>query len=1495
MANIKEYKIVINGLEESINAVDSLNKQLDALEKKINALQSKSVNIGVSSNANGNAKSSRANALSEEEKLLKQIEQTENKIKAYSKDVYRNYMSSKEELNKTLETQKQVAAQERLQANNYANTMKGLKQQLSDIKQVMQTTEIGSDIFKKYTAEANEITNKLKELEEAYSQFGRNVGNYKSAADGFNKIKVAVGDTTREYDNYRQAIKALRGEQFQLSQTLGQESKEYKDIHNAIKQLESAYKDLSVSSKFMDNMLDSMSTMTAFANVGVGLSNFFGIDDAAFDDAMRKMVGLSQALQGLEVLRQQWQADDSWLLKPFKAISGKVGELLTPLKENINSFFSNAFDSAFDMYAKHVKNSALNKIFDDIGDLRDRLGKVFDEIGKDEAIERIVKKYKDGLDEIGLSLEDIDEQVKFFKDDLESMDADTLKSAFVDTFSMEEFDSKLTTTGKNLKEHLNKWVGYFKVFGRTVSMVLKSIFSAGFLLFLPEIINYVMDFVKSLDWTKRAAEQATDALNTLNRTFEKRLEMLGSSYMKGEISSEEYLEEVYKKQADAISKQIDLLKERADAAKDNGVLGTGWFTQSENADFSGNRMSGETTVKSGMFNQLEVTVKNITEVEKAWRRANQAIKDGKDYVDKWAEDDTWYQRLKKGWESIFATVGQTEDVLKGMGNIKLSDTIAQFQEVSDKLSEGKITTDQYAKELAKLRDAMNDNAILNSVIANLDKYIPDEEVRKEIQNIINKIYELDDAFNMTSPQQIHKWNQVRIDAMKDGFDKTMAQIKENERYEIEQEAKTDEQRKLIEAKYERQRQDARERAAKENLQKAKEQGKKLTDAENQLMALRIENMKNGLKKRLAELDNQKRLELQKVKDNGIMVGELTAEINKKYDKLVLDEKRKWAFDMLRTYEDLAERINQLNKSTFDIEASTATQNVETRERRQEQSAGYSMITPSTYDDSKALEQYYAKVVEIKKEAAEKELQIEKERLDKQLEFDKREEELRHKRLIDENGGEYIQQLRAGLITQEQYDKLIEDENDAHKARMNAIDKQYASNLSATTQDSLEKTQKLYSDYYGNIINNLRKDKSKVDEIMSKQPVVDKGGWGIVNIGATSENYSNALKQYDELKQEIVKKQSELKRDLESGHISAQDFALRQSELDQEMKSIDEASKEMVERQKQVFGEFIQSIQPYVQAAFQGIQQIMQAVWDAQDYQIDKELDELDKWNEELDKKLQEQQDIVEKHKDNVESIEDELATARGDRRQHLIDQLNAEVDAQRAAQREEQRIQREQEKAKKREEALEKKRREQEYKRNVMQAFISWHLAIANGLATQPFLPVGIAMGALATTLGAIQYALVKSQKPYRIGGQLEGGLVKGKRHNADGSGGVPVGNTGIFVEGDEMIIRRESTMPNIDLLNYINNSKHKLSLDDFIDFYSNGKIKKNIISMSPKTKFADGGILPSLNSDIDINDRLISAMEAYANRPYYVTVTDIENRMNQVKYVRTLAGVEQQ
>ena len=461
-----------------------------------------------------------------------------------------------------------------------------------------------------------------------------------------------------------------------------------------------------------------------------------------------------------------------------------------------------------------------------------------------------------------------------------------------------------------------------------------------------------------------------------------------------------------------------------------------------------------------------------------------------------------------------------------------------------------------------------------------------------------------------------------------------------------------------------------------------------------------------------------------------------------------------------------------------------------------------------------------------------------------------------------------------------------DADIAHSAKMQQITDEKNNNIKKVELSTQNEISSAYEKYYNLQITNYREFQSKLNNEMNKNPIADKN-WGIVNIAETKRNYREVITASETTLRQLQEDKKKLNDDYRNGLISDTVFNETLTNFNDLETSVTQGLQETNEKSKQVIADFIQSIDQYLQAVVGSFSQIMSAVWDAQDIQNEKEAEALDKQNEILDKKLDEQQEIVEKHKSKIDSIEDELATARGDRRQHLIDQLNAEMAAQREAQAQEKKIQKQKEANEKKQDELEKKRKKQQYQRDMIQAVVNGAMAVTYALVNKWPVPA-IPMAALAASTTAAQIAIMAANKPFRVGGQLDGGLVKGKRHS---QGGVPVGSTGIEVEGDEMIIRRESTIPNIDLLNYINKSQRKLDLDDFIDFYSSGKVKNNIRQMSPKTKYADGGVL-TLPSSIDINDRLLDAFEAYSNRPVVVDVREITSKQESISKVETLAGL---
>ena len=1491
---IKTFSIKINGIDTSIDAVKSLDKELFNLEQRLNAINKLTVNVKSSGSGGGSSRTSNTSALSEEEKLAKQIEQIDKKRIAYSKQIYQNYLAAKDILKETERDQKSLAAQERLQANSYSNTMAGLKQELADLKELSQTTDLSSESFKKMSDRILEITNRLKELEQAQGTFSRDVGHYDKVAQGFGKIKVAVGDVVREYDNYKRAMKELKQERFELAQTVGRESKEYKDVDIAVKRLESDYNDLNKSSAFMDNLLDTMQDFTAVLGIGTGIQQLFGIDDKSFQESMTRIGALLLVIKSIETLRKDWQKDEGWLFKPFKKLSEGIDLFTNSKKENKIKAFKEEMEKGFTIPKKDFKK------------LKDEYSK----LGSDNA-----KAYIEGVYKIAKG--DDDRWRELFKGETwEGMTEERQKEFYA---SIRAFDTYKTTI-----------VNKASALATTLKVILKGLLAsitAGIALFLPEIIEGITNLVKGLNTAKFASERAEQAMNAFNRQLEVRKDLLAGDYLRKAINDEQFLAQTYDMESEALDRQIDLLRTRAAAMQNTGVWGL--YKATQNTEFTGNKLVKPATVGTGKFsygglfgNDLEITIKDTNELEKAWSKCAAAIKKGKDYLEMWGDRDSDWDFIKTNVGSIFVTVKDTQEAMRGLGNIRLGDFVAEFQEVNQKFNEGGMTAEEYAKKINELKNEMNDNKVLNSVIANLDKHIPDEGVRTAVQNIINELIRLDNAFNMTSAEQVHHWNQVRIDGMKEGTGKIKAQIDENERYEIQQYGHTQEQIDLIRAKYQRQREAQLKSYYKSQASLSKEHQKKLNDAEDELMKLRIENMANGYAKQLALLKKEENDRLKKAKENGVKVGEIQAEIRKLYHKKQLELDRQWAYDTEKVYEDLYSTIINIQKNAMSTEVQTATQNTNRNKENKTNDIGYFY---ANYDNTvRNAKSMYDEILQVEIAASKKQATIREEQLFKEKQFTDREENLRHKRMADEEAvtlvmeelskhqgeitdkewsnihdklkdslaqmnGDIVQKFNERTIDIKKFFKLIEDEQDAHTANMNATQKKYESDMQQSEADAAREQREAVNKKYTNIINVISRKEAEISRIRQKAIVRDTEGWGVVNIKKTNENYRKVIDGYKKTIDELVQLKAELKRKLDAKEITYEDYMGQVNNIDDKIRSLNDSLKEAQTAAKNTVGEFISSIQQYVQALGQGLQQIMSALWAAEDVAFDKEQEAIDKENDKLQKALDKNEEILERHSNNVNDIEDELSSARGDRRQHLIDQLNAETAAEREAAQEKKRLEKEQEAQQRKQDALDKKRKEAQYKRDLANILISGALAAVNAYATKPFVPVGLTMGSLAIALTAAQYAIAKSAKPYAHGGQLDGGVADGPRHS---QGGIKVLGGRAEIEGGEFITNRTSTAKNIDLLEYVNSQKRKVDINDLIDFYSSGRPKR--VVQQVRGRFAEGGNLPTLRTDIEINDRLVTAFEDYAKTPNVVQVVDIIDRTKKVNNVKVLAGLSE-
>lgn len=446
----KIYQIQINGIKESIEAVDALNRKLQALDEKISKMSTKAISVSTKGSGGSNTA-----ALSEEVALEKEINKLKKegvtldaKIAATQDEVYKKVQATKDLYKEAVEDQKALSAQERLTANAYSNTMQGMKQHLADLKAVIQTTDLGdSTKIKEMTIQANELTQKLKEMEEAYGQFGRNVGNYQSAFDGLQKISVVVNGVTQEFNSLRQAQRALANAMGTLEVTGKKDTAMYKQMEKELEKvakaqlrLNSAMKDAKASSKAMDDMLDLFESFTALQQVGGGFSTFFGIDDSAIEKQIAKLVALQNTLQGIEKIRQQMNtgegiggimksgsdAVDKFVMK-LTGAQKRMGMLVTTTKEG---------SIAVQRLAAGLKIVGGAAIIGGIMLITTALGKLMEEF----------KRWKTGGYEAGTATEVLNKQLEVLEKNFESLKKDINERFFRGFIDSEKYAIEMTNS-----------------------------------------------------------------------------------------------------------------------------------------------------------------------------------------------------------------------------------------------------------------------------------------------------------------------------------------------------------------------------------------------------------------------------------------------------------------------------------------------------------------------------------------------------------------------------------------------------------------------------------------------------------------------------------------------------------------------------------------------------------------------------------------------------------------------------------------------------------------------------------------------------------------------------------------------------------------------------------------------------------------------------------------------------------------------------------------
>lgn len=1439
---------------------------------------------------------------------MKEIEKTEKRIADARGEEYQSLLAAKEQLKDVKNIQSQIAAKERLFNDQYdLNTLEGIKAKLKDIKTVMNTVDIDSDMFSSLVKSANDLNTKLKQVEESYGQYGRNVGNYKSALDGVvdsnNKIRISVNGQIKEFDNVRQALKSLTNELKNLTINGKENTKEFKELEKAYHEFykatlraNSAVGDLKASSKGMDAMFDAFTSLSAIGQIGGGLQGLFGID--GIDETIQKLMSLQSIVSGLEQIKQQLNTGEflgGYFNKASESIDKFVNKLfgIKDSSDKVQGVVENVAEG-FDGEAKASKTASAA--------LKTQEASTVGVTVTTKAATLAAKGLKFALASIGIGLliaglSWVIEKISDFVQSLDSSEAqlnefnaackaseqaykilgDTLKSDYLSgKISQSEYAAKsMENENKYIKEQISLLQKRAKMAGSDAGIDFTTTSNKG----TSPMVN-----AKNIEETKKKYLELTDAVSEGQDYFEKYQNGL-KGWINSFFTSVNATEEEANKKGGQILgnfvnqiKKIDLTAPDAEEQIKKLYEQFGKDEALQRAIANMKEIIPKDEIREGTqfavdrFNwmveqinaSLNRTAVNWIEAEKdpyiREKKRNQYNKDAEiaaasGNTKEIASIDAKYKRYeqdltKRHNDEIAAKNKQAAENAKRLKEESNRKLLTADKELYN--AELTLMEDGLAKQLKtirksydeRIRAAKENGAKVNEVVSALNK-----AMEKELQKTVDKTFE---ELSKTASSLIKQVQDIKFENMLD-------------RATYSAERFNDELSKLPES------------IEKKHfaLQKIYDDVNSYTYVDEPKVSDEIKTYAEWLYQ-IQELENNVDSLYESLNDTNNIISD--EERNRLNDKLLeaqnlLDEYSNERDEFLNKMEGtnklkkIYDYLNYMNSPKFEDIYGERLDNL--REFLEEYEATFNR-------NSKRLRIEERKAAETEKQQALSAIRTKYNGMIKEENdyYDNLDEALKAKVSI---GQATEAEVENNLMRHNDRIKAINDER--YKAELQ-VDKEYHNKLEQSQKEFDERSKNMIKTESDYIIREIKAMVTSADAALENNGEV-RNSWGILDLGKTKNNLKIAKEAFTKAFGEIELEQAVLIMQLKKGEISFGDFTNANNELNEEAKYVKGKLKEIDADSKDSIGKFIDSINTYINAIGQGIQDVLSQVWANQDASYDKEIENLDKWIDKYEEKLQEQKDITQEYANNIESIENELATARGDRREKLIDDLNAQMSAQRASLAQEKMIENEKKKEEEKKEKLELQQRKRERDRAVISAIISTALATANGLATQPFVPVGIAMGALAGTLGAVQIALIKSQK------YANGGVIQGKPHS---QGGVKVLGGRAEVEGGEFITNKQSTSANLDILEFINSKKRRVDLNDLVTFYSS---RKALPKPMAKTKFANGGEIPSLRTDLDINDKLITMFEEFGRRPSVVSVVDIIKAQDKVNKVRTLAGVE--
>ena len=1403
----------------------------------------------------------------------------------------------------------------------YENTINGLTAKLNDLEETMRSLDVGSEQYKQAQSEIRDLQGQLRELQAG----AESAGNAMEEKLGV-RFTTVINGISYTFDDVNQGIGLLEDKLYSMAQAGDTTSKEFRAIQKEITRLrssvmsvDSAIDNMIGTSKGLRNITSLFAGFTGIASLGQGLQGLFGGQNADLDKSLQKFTSLTMVLQGLMAVQQQMAQENTVFTRTLRTVNDGINNVL----------------GGFDNWITELNTARdISRNFE--GDISDYLAEAFQNIFDvlDKGGRKLTAKFVNILETLGklpqnkkLSLTELftlDDNVlknkyNSMKKDFGDMLVDFRKEA-KNANIFEELQAatdnwiiSLNTVGK--MNGFSRWLSSgtiaAKLFAgaiRGVTIALQALSKALIITVLIQALMWAVEKLgKALSWVWKGikgvagdtgdvidgAKLLTTELEIQREAFDK----LAESADKAKNSQKEF-DAALGKMKESVASAGNELKNFV-AAMDRAKALSDQFSEGNNFFSIG----------------FESSPKNIEEWVANYKNLMDAVQRGQD-------------RFKgKGFGGFWNT---QEDAMEDLANNQravIRDIMNEINKIDFKKPE------QAMEQFRKIWEG-DLGEIRKQSLANIENLFPDEIWAKNLKQLIDNYREMADTVTEKNDEMAEsaKKTNEEIEAMK-------KQLRDINTYNLQftpGQWRFGYERQSLKDQYEDERKAAEGNAKliaaidkkyyNDRRELLKKQAQEVKQVNFEIQQNELESQKEGLNKRLAQLELSRQKELNAARQSDINVGEQLVAINRKYDAQILQEKKDF-------YKQVKEAAKERNKALIEQEEQFMQQDLEMTRRIAEMqqrntrsgfdNQNHNITEDITYNvNVKGSEgvnerkKYYDQLLKAQMDYIAKKEQLDKQEAKQNTDWQMEDSQNQYKERLKQLNDFYDEQKRIldeqheqGIVSEEEYNneltKLKQKQLEQEKAlqeQANAEQKQIIqqgeNEQTRIMKEANDARVQANNEYLKEMTDNLGRYYDDIENKSHSTSKANTNSLKIINYKKEKENLQNTLDEYKNLMSNIDTEYSNLQQKLKNKEISFNDFTQAKEQLDELRKHAEESAK----MTKTALDNLINTVAASVMNVINGYMSAFNDIWsivsDLRDNELEYEEKKLDKQQELLDKELEQiedayakQEEATQEHKDKINDIEGELSTARGDRRQALIDQLTKEREAELASLQNEQDIQKKkqanekkQQSLEKQKDALEKKRFQQDKKNKIVQATINTFTAVSNALAVQPWF-VGLALSAIALSLGLANVSKIASQQYF-----ADGGLLQGKSH---AQGGIPVGNTGIEVEGNEYIVNKNTTMKNLPLLEYINSQRRPLTKEDLSNFYDDKK-GRSLVNRNITNRYADGGQLQVQQNPLNNADlrRLINYQQEEDTRPIVVSVVDIVNAADDLREVQTLSGL---